>query len=55
VLSVYGGYSAFQLESLAHSEDPWKNARKGIPIDELSNEIISKDDMKNYYRKYLDS
>ncbi len=34
VLSVYSGYSAFQLEQMTHKEEPWIKARKGIPEDE---------------------
>ena len=50
VMDVYGELTAYQPEKLTHSEDPWKNARKGLPPDALSHEIISHDDMKRYYR-----
>jgi uncharacterized phage-associated protein len=53
VMDVYGGMSAYELEKLTHSEDPWKSARGGIAPDEASNAIISHDDMRRYYRARL--
>jgi uncharacterized phage-associated protein len=53
VMEVYGGMSAYELERLSHSEDPWKNARRGIAPDEPSTATISHDDMKNFYRARL--
>jgi uncharacterized phage-associated protein len=50
VMDNYGGMTAYQLEQLTHTEDPWINARKGLPADEWSNAVISHDQMKNYYR-----
>ncbi len=37
IMDVYGGMTAYQLEQLTHSEEPWLNARNGIPVDESSN------------------
>lgn len=51
ILRVFGGFSAYQLEKLTHQEAPWRNARKGLPIDEASRSIISKNDMKRFYRE----
>jgi len=53
VMDVYGVMSAYQLEKLTHSEDPWKKARNGIPLDEPSTAIITHEDMKQYYRSRL--
>lgn len=53
IMDVYGGMSAYELERLTHSEDPWKNARGGISPDESSNAVISINDMKGYYRSRL--
>ena len=50
VMDVYGSLTAYQLEKLTHSEDPWKIARKGFPPDAASHEIITHDSMKRYYR-----
>jgi uncharacterized phage-associated protein len=53
VLAAYGKFDATQLEQLTHSEDPWKEARKGIPGDMASTNEISKESMLNYYRARL--
>ena len=50
VMDVYGELSAYQLEKLTHQEDPWRNARKGLPPDELSHNVIQNEDMRDYYR-----
>lgn len=53
VLSAYGRFDASQLEQLTHSEDPWKDARKGIPQDVASSNAISNEAMLKYYRARL--
>jgi uncharacterized phage-associated protein len=53
IMDVYGELSAYQLEKLTHSEDPWRNARGGIPPDGPSNAIIPHEEMKQYYRARL--
>lgn len=54
ITEEYFGLNAFELERLTHNEEPWKNARRGIPEDQPSSEIISKDMMKSYYSLYID-
>lgn len=49
ILQSFGGYSAYQLELMTHSEAPWLNARRGLAPDESSRNIISVDDMKKFY------
>jgi uncharacterized phage-associated protein len=49
VWRVYGNLSAFDLERLTHSEDPWRIARDGLPSDASSNAIIEKSSMQEYY------
>ena len=49
VLSFYGGKTAFWLSNVSHQEDPWKDARKGLPAGASSNAIISKAAMVEYY------
>jgi uncharacterized phage-associated protein len=51
VYDVYSGFSAWQLEQMTHEEAPWKNTRKGIPIDSPCSNVISHKDMKNFYRE----
>lgn len=47
---TYGDKTANELEALTHREVPWRNARRGLAPYESSTNIISVDDMKNYYR-----
>lgn len=49
VLAEYGDKSSYHLESLTHEELPWIEARQGIPIDQNSQAVISKNTMKRYY------
>lgn len=51
ILLVFGGYSAYQLAEMTHSEKPWIKARCGIPVDMPSKAIISKDDIKLFFRE----
>jgi uncharacterized phage-associated protein len=54
VWRVYGNLSARHLEALTHREDPWLNSRYGLGLHEKSSNIISLEDMQNYYKNYLD-
>ena len=54
ILEKYGSLSAFQLEFLTHSEDPWNIARKGYGELDACNEIIDKKLMREYYSKLLE-
>ncbi len=49
VLDHYGDKSAQWLIELAHSEDPWKNARIGLSESERSSRIIELDKIADYY------
>ena len=53
VLNEYNELNAFQLEYLTHNEDPWMFARKDVFPHGHSNNIISKDIMKEYYTKQM--
>ena len=53
VWQVYGGYSPFDLERMTHSEAPWQKAREGLAPDENCEEIISAEDMMEFYRSRL--
>ena len=50
----YFGLNAYELERLTHSENPWKNARAGIPEDQPSNAVIDKREMQTYYSQYME-
>lgn len=49
VINTFGKYSGKVLENITHEELPWKNARVGYEVSEPSREIISKDEIKNYF------
>jgi uncharacterized phage-associated protein len=53
VLEQYGSYEATQLERLTHRESPWIMARKGLPRDEPSHNVITTESMKDYYRQAI--
>lgn len=50
VVDVFGVETAPSLELMTHREKPWILARKGIPIDQTSSEVISKESMRSFYR-----
>src|SRR5580693_3570184 len=45
IVDVFGVETASALEMMTHNEKPWQEARKGIPIDQVSKQIISKESM----------
>ena len=49
VIDTFGKYSGKVLESITHEELPWKNARAGYEASEPSREIISKEEIKDYF------
>jgi uncharacterized phage-associated protein len=53
VINVYGKYTAWDLERITHSEDPWIITRKGIPAQNPSNEIIDPNILIKYYGKKI--
>jgi uncharacterized phage-associated protein len=50
VIKEYGDKSAYHLESLSHSELPWREARNGYSQSERSVVTISKTTMKRFYQ-----
>lgn len=51
VIKYFGYYNGKALEKMSHFETPWINARKGLLPIENSNNIISKNDIKEYFEK----
>lgn len=51
VIQSFGIYNGKILEEITHKEEPWINARNGIQSIDYSNEIISKESIKKYYKK----
>lgn len=52
-MEAYGRFSAFDLERLACSEEPWIAARKGLPLDEPCTEHLDTATMKRFYAAQL--
>ena len=55
VVSIYGRFTGLQLSELSHSQDPWKNARRGIPEGSPSNNEITIESIRDYFSKFLKS
>lgn len=51
IIRCFGYYSGKALEKMTHYESPWMNSRVGLPIDEKSHNVISKEDMVDYFTK----
>lgn len=49
VLKFYGDKSSQWLSDLTHSEDPWRNARRGLPNGSPCNNEITTAAMAEYY------
>lgn len=49
VLSHYANHDAQWLSQLTHMEDPWLNARKGLPTGVGCSNVITKESMALYY------
>lgn len=49
VIEAYGKLSSQELSDLTHREEPWKEARAGLPASMRSNMVISPASMAEYY------
>lgn len=49
VLEHYGNLTGQQLSDMTHSETPWLEARKHLPLGQRSNAPISTDVMQEYF------
>jgi len=47
-INKYLNKSTFDLVEIAHNTKPWKNARKGLKDNEISNNNINFSDMKDF-------
>ena len=50
VVEEYFSCDAYELEQMTHAEDPWKQARESLMLDEPSDEIIKKEWIREYYK-----
>lgn len=53
VWSVYGKFDGNYLEELTHNELPWQEAREGLELNMASENEISLETMKKFYRAKL--
>jgi len=51
VINYFGCYSGKVLETMTHIEPPWKETRKGLADEEVSNRIIKKDIIERYFKQ----
>lgn len=49
VIEYYGKHNAQWLSQLTHMEDPWNEAREGVPSGTGCKNVISKESMAMYY------
>ena len=49
VIQYYGDKDPQWLSELTHKENPWKEARKGVPDGMPCNKVIEKENMLQYY------
>lgn len=55
VADEYFSVDAYDLERMTHLETPWLRARAGLSPDALSNAVIEKAWMKEYYHAHAQS
>lgn len=53
IWETFGIYDGKYLEEQTHKEEPWINARNGIAPGERCTNIISKESMKNFFKKVI--
>ena len=51
VWDSYSDYSASALSRMTHAEEPWISARRDLPRDATSNQIITPSSMSEYHAK----
>lgn len=49
VLDVYAGFTGSQLEQMTHQEDPWMEARRGVPPAARSENELNEETMRRFY------
>lgn len=53
VLDVYASFTGDQLEDMTHQEEPWLQARAGVPASSRSENYLSDDIMRTFYAARL--
>lgn len=55
VWKTYKDCGADELEEMTHQEDPWKKARQGLSAFAPSHNLISRQDMRDYYINFYEA
>lgn len=55
IYSMYGDFTADELEEMTHNEEPWLLGREGLDDWEPGYNTIALEDMRNYYKKLRDN
>jgi len=50
IVLYFGCYSGKILENMTHSEEPWRIARRGLVDGEISERVIEKQDITEYFK-----
>lgn len=53
VVDGYAKLSAKELEALTHADDPWIDAREGYAPSDHCENVISKESMRLFYKKFI--
>jgi len=53
IWEIYGDFDAKYLEKLTHDEEPWIEARHGLPEGAYCDSIIRQDTMKKFYTELM--
>jgi uncharacterized phage-associated protein len=53
IVSFFGRYTAIRLSDATHLEQPWSDARDGVPRNVASGVVIPQIVMKSYYRALM--
>ncbi|MBO9194310.1 SocA family protein [Rhizobium sp. 16-449-1b] len=53
ILEVYANFTGDQLEEMTHLEQPWLEARAGVPASARSENYLSEETMKSFYAARL--
>lgn len=53
IVAVYGRYTGLQLSDMSHSQEPWVNARRGVPEGSACKNEITIESMQSYFSKFL--
>lgn len=49
IVAAYGRYTETDLSAMTHRENPWIDARAGLPEDEGSQAVIEKGPLRSYF------